>query len=263
MKMMPRKRQVLGIRNDLSGDEKCHLIVKLFNNALIVSHLTWCRGDKTMKSKTVIMLIAAFFVLTIHDVQAEELYVITVSDGSEIVVKNYRFTDEFVEYTTKSGLPGFMKKEDFVAISNMIGVKPEESVNSQSAEELKKREIIIWIISGLVLLILYIIFMVYVTRRKKTEGAGAIDIHYGRIEKDPVTQGLLSFEYKELLGKKQMRTIEVFSAYEEEGILYINGYCTVKHERKLFRADRVIGLAKDMSSDHSAPIEQFFVDAEE
>lgn len=216
-----------------------------------------------MNGKTVIMLIAAFFVLIMHDAQAEEYYIITASDGSEIVVKNYRFTDEYVEYTTKSGLPGFMKKENFVTISNMIGVQPEESIQAQSIEEQKKREIIVWIVSGLILLLLYIVFMVYVTKRKKTKDDGTVDIFYGRTEKDPVTQGHLSFEYKERLGKKQLRTVEVFSAYEEEGILYISGYCTIKNERKIFRADRVIGMATDMSSDHRAPIEEFFVDAED
>ena len=217
----------------------------------------------TMKGKTVVMLIAAIFVIMIYGAHAEEYYIITASNGSQIVVKSYRFTDEYVEYTTKNDLPGFIKKEDFISISNMVGVQPGESAQSQSIEEEKTREIMIWIVSGLVLFLVYIVFMVYVTRKKKKNEGEAVDIYYGRTEKNPVTQGHLSFEYKGLLGKKQQRTVEVISAYEEEGILYISGYCTVKNERKIFRADRVIGMATDMSSDKRAPIEDFFVDAED
>ena len=57
----------------------------------------------------------------------EELYIITTKDGSTIVAKNYNFTDEFVEFTTENGLPGYIKKDEFVAISNMVGVPPGEA----------------------------------------------------------------------------------------------------------------------------------------
>ena len=33
---------------------------------------------------------------------ADELYIITTRDGSAIVAKDYRFTDEYVEFTTES-----------------------------------------------------------------------------------------------------------------------------------------------------------------
>ncbi len=215
-----------------------------------------------MKVKALLAVIVIFFGVLVQLAFAEEYYIITASDGSEIVVKDYTFTDEFVEYTTKSGLPGFIRKEDFLSISNMIGVQSGEAATYESVEEEKRREIIIWVATGFTLLFLYAVFMLFVTKRKKKK-EGEVDIYYGRAEKEPVTQGHLSFEYRGFLGRKQQRTVEVTSAYEEEGILYINGYCTVMDERKTFRADRVVGKATDLSRDHKAPIEDFFVDSEE
>ena len=81
-----------------------------------------------MKSLFLSLLFVVFFLYLNNPVwAAEELYIITTKDGSTIVAKNYNFTDEFVEFTTENGLPGYIKKDEFVAISNMVGVPPGEA----------------------------------------------------------------------------------------------------------------------------------------
>lgn len=190
---------------------------------------------------------------------AEELYIITTSDGSQIVAKEYRFTDEYVEYTTEEGLPGFIRKEDFVRIGNMIGVPPGQAEQQETVEDRKKRETLVWIVSAALLVVLYCIYLFYVTARKKKEGEDEVDIYYGRIEKEPATQGLLSFTYRGFLWRKRKWVIEARSAYQEDGILFVRGISADTGKRKTFRADRVVGPVTDLSSEHHAPMEHFFV----
>ncbi|HBI15868.1 MAG TPA: hypothetical protein DDY20_10215 [Desulfobulbaceae bacterium] len=194
---------------------------------------------------------------------AEEMYIITTSDGSEIVVRDYDFSGDSVEYTTKSGLRGSISRKDFLSIANMIGVPPGQAEQVQSIEEQKKQEILIWIGAAAVILILYGGYLVYVRRsRIRCDRAGA-DIHYVRIEKAPTTQGHLAFTYRGLFWRKSNWNIDVRRAYEEDEILFIEGVCTDTGKRKIFRANRVVGLVTDRSSERQAPMDHFFVDAEE
>ena len=63
------------------------------------------------------------------------------------------------------------------------------------------------------------------------------------------------------MGRISKWGVDVQSAHEEEGVLYIEGVCTTTGKRKEFRADRVVGPVTDMSRDHHAPMDYFFVDA--
>lgn len=194
---------------------------------------------------------------------AEEMYIITTSDGSQLVVRNYDFTGDSVEYTTKNGTRGSISKRDFVSIANMIGVPPAQAEQVQSIEEQKKREILIWIGAAALIVLLYAGYLVYVSRSKTRSGRAGEDIHYLRIEKEPTTQGHLAFTYRGLFRRKSNWTIDVRRAYEEDGILFIEGICTTTGKKKTFCANRVVGAVTDRSSDRHAPLEGFFVDADE
>ena len=194
---------------------------------------------------------------------AEELYIITTKDGSTIVAKEYNFTDELVEFTTENGLPGYIKKEEFVTISNMVGVPPGETelIREQVGKEERTRSL--WLLTAAILAVLFAVLLIYVSGRRKNNSRDETDIFYGRKEKDSTTHGHLAFQYKGALGRTSKWIIEVRSAYEEEGVLYIEGFCTTTGKRKKFSADRVVGPVTDMSSEHHAPMEHFFVDAKE
>jgi hypothetical protein len=193
---------------------------------------------------------------------AEEMYIITTKKGLEIIVKDYAFTDEYVEFTTPNDLPGFIRREEFVKIANMVGVPPAAEIPVETTNNQKEREIIVWLAVAAVLFVLYIVFLVYVTRKKKRKGGGEVDVYYGRREKEPVTQGHLAFQYRQTLGRSTDWVIEVRNAYEEDGILFIEGIVTGTGKRKTFRADRVNGLVTDVSSGHKASIDKFFTDAD-
>ncbi len=195
--------------------------------------------------------------------EVDELYIITTRDGSAIIARDYKFTDEYVEFTTENGLPGYIKREDFVKIGNMVGVPPGETERVRVQLSKKERSKQLWLLATAVLAVLSAILLIYLSGRKKKDNRSESDIFYGRKEKDPTTQGLLSFEYKGSLGRTSGWTIEVRSAYEEEGVLYIEGFCTATDKRKKFRADKVVGPVTDMSNDHHAPMEHFFVDAKQ
>lgn len=194
---------------------------------------------------------------------AEELYILTTRDGSVIVAREYRFTDEHIEYTTESGLPGFIKREQLVKIANMIGVPSGETeqVKVQVSRDERNRKL--WLLAAAVVAVLLAVLLVYLSGRKRKNDRNATDIYHGRRQKEPITQGLLSFDYKGALGRTARWTIEVRSAYEEEEVLFIEGVCTASEKRKTFRADRVVGPVTDMSRDHHAPMEHFFADAKE
>jgi hypothetical protein len=194
---------------------------------------------------------------------AEELYIITTKDGSTIVAKNYNFTDELVEFTTENGLRGYIKKDEFVAISNMVGVPPGEAERIRERVSKEERTKSLWLLASGVMAVLFVILLIYVSSRKKNDSRGETDIFYGRKEKNPTTQGHLAFEYKGALGRISKWTVDVQSAYEEEGILYVEGLCTTTEKRKKFSADRIVGPVTDMSNDHHAPMDHFFVDAKE
>lgn len=189
---------------------------------------------------------------------AEELYIITTSDGSEIVVQDYHFIGDSVQYTTKNGLRGSIRKQDFLSIANMIGVQPGRAEQVQSIKEQKEQEILIWIGATALLIILYVGYLVYVARSRSKEGRDGVDIHYGRVEKEPTTQGHLAFTYRGLFRRKSYWTIDVRRAYEEDDILFIEGVCTTTGKRKTFRADRVVGAVTDRSSERQAPMSHFF-----
>jgi hypothetical protein len=207
-----------------------------------------------------VAMLFALFLLAGQLAAQEELYVITTSDGSQIVVRDYSFSGDIVEYTTDKGLPGFMRREDFVHIANMIGVPPDQAEEGESPEQQKKRILFIWLGSAAVLIVLYVLFVVFVMRKKRTGDADA-DIYYGRREMEPLTEGHLSFLYRGFLGRKSSWTVEVRRAYEDDGILFVEGLCTTTGKRMTFRADRVIGRVTDLSSDRQAPLERFFADA--
>ncbi|MCL7489074.1 MAG: hypothetical protein M8357_12980 [Desulfobulbaceae bacterium] len=190
---------------------------------------------------------------------ADELYILTTRDGSVIVAREYRFTDEHIEYTTESGLPGFIKREEFVKIANMIGVPPGETEQEKVQVSRDERSRKIWLLAAAVLAVL----LVYLSGKRRKNDRDATDIYHGRRQKEPISQGLLSFDYKGPLGCTARWTIEVRSAYEEEEVLFIEGVCTTSEKRKTFRADRVVGPVTDMSRDHHAPMEHFFADAKE
>jgi hypothetical protein len=214
------------------------------------------------------MLVAMLLVLFLAGGQAaavqEELYIITTSDGSQVVVRDYSFSGDIVEYTTDKGLPGFMRREDFVHIANMIGVPQVEAEQQyESPEKQKERLLFIWLASAALLVVAYVFFVVYVTRKRKKAGEADIDLYYGRQEREPLTQGHLSFRYRGLLGRKSSWTIEVRRAYEEDGILFVEGFCTASGKRMTFRSDRVVGRVTDMSSDRQAPMDRFFAEAGE
>lgn len=194
---------------------------------------------------------------------AEEMYIITTSDGSEIVVRDYDFTGDSVQYTTKNGSRGSVPKKDFLSIANMIGVPPGQAEQVQSIKEQKEREILIWIGAAGVIVILYVGYLLYVARSRNQGGRDGVDIHYGRIEKEPTTQGHLAFTYRGLLWRRTDWTIDVRRAYEEDNILFIEGVCTATGRRKTFRADRVVGEVTDRSSEQQAPLAHFFAGRDE
>lgn len=193
---------------------------------------------------------------------AQEMYVITTSDGSQLVVRDYHFAGDRVQYTMKDGRRGSIRKEDFLSIANMIGVTPAQKEKAEDIERQKRQEILIWLGGAAVIVILYVCYLFYVSRGRKKEKGEGVDICYGRIEKEPTTQGHLAFTYREWFRCRDW-TIDVRRAYEEDDILFIEGICTGTGRRKTFRADRVAGDVLDRSSEHRAPMAHFFVDAEE
>lgn len=206
-----------------------------------------------------------FFLFCQQFVLAEELYIITTTDGSQIIVKEYSFTEEHVRFTTPNDLPGFIQRDQFASISNMVGIPPRDPVQTQrSIEEEKKEGMRIWLITAAVLVSLYALFVILVTRRRKQAvQEDDVDIHYNRRDREPRTQGHLSFQYKEKFSRERNWVIEVRRGYEEEGVLYIEGICVASGKLKTFRADRVVGNVTDMSSDHQGPMHRFFAAAQE
>ena len=192
---------------------------------------------------------------------AEEMFILSTRDGSEIIVKDFKFTDEYIEFTTGNGLPGFIKKEDLVKISNMVGIPPQMESDARSVEQIKQRELQIWLVSAAVLIALYLVYLLYVIRKKKGRTSDTVAIFPGRVEKKSKTQGHLAFQYKERSGRRTNWVIEVSSAYEENGVLFIEGICTSTDKRKTFRADRMAGPVKDMSSGRQCQVEAIFTTA--
>ena len=193
---------------------------------------------------------------------AKEFYIITTKDGSSIVVKDYNFTDKYIEFTTENGLPGYIQREEFVKIENMVGVPSAEVEERGELIAREDRIKQIWLLYGALLAILCSALLIYLSSKRK-KGDQDTDIYYGRKEKEPKTQGHLSFEYKGAFGRISQWTIDVRSAYEEEGILYVKGRCTTTDKLKIFRADRVVGPVTDLSSEHHAPIGHFFMDSKD
>lgn len=191
---------------------------------------------------------------------AEELYMITTRDGSTIIAKSYKFTDEYVEFTTENGLPGYIQKKDFVKIGNMVGVQPGGTERIREKVSTEERSKTIWLFTAALMAILMTALLVFLRAKKKQDGQDGTDIYSGRKEKKTTTQGHLSFQYKGSLGRTSKWVIDVQNAYEEEGILYVKGLCATTDKRKTFRADRVIGPVTDLSRDHHAPMELFFTD---
>ncbi|MDW7771612.1 MAG: hypothetical protein SCH71_01860 [Desulfobulbaceae bacterium] len=188
---------------------------------------------------------------------AQEMYILSTRDGYDIVVRDFKFTDEYVEYTTDQGLPGFIQKKDLEKISNMVGVESGGEA-PETVEKIRKRELMIWAATAAALIALYLLFLFYVIRRKK----GRLE-NTGRVEKKAKTQGHLAFRYKERIGRPRDWVIAAGSAYEKGGILFIEGTCLTTEKRKTFRADRVVGPVRDMSSDRQYRIESIFTDADQ
>jgi len=229
--------------------------------------ILFCEYDKMQKevfmksSIGLILGLAACFVF-IAGIRsfAEEMYILSTRDGSEIIVKEFHFTDENIEFTTGNGLPGFIKKENLVKISNMIGVQPAP-VKEEPIEKIKQRELGIWIATATALVFLYLLFLLYVIRKRKGARTNDGRLLPGRIEKRVKTQGHLGFTYREIAGRKTDWVIEVKGAYEEDGVLFVEGVCTTTDKKKTFRADRVEGPVRDMSSGRQCRMEVLFTDA--
>lgn len=208
------------------------------------------------------LLLPLLFVLSLQVLAGpawgeEEMFVLSLKDGSAVVVRSYKYTDDRVEFITENNLPGFVKKTEIVNIANMAGVPPSESelTQPQGSDEERKKNILLLAAAGVVVLI--ILLLIFKPGKKKAGGEEEV---YGRKEMSPATQGHLSFEYKSALGGPSQWTIEVRSAYEEDGKLYVEGICTTTDKRKTFRADKVVGVVTDLSSDHHALMEDFFFD---
>ncbi len=217
-----------------------------------------------MVLKCIFMVLLVVF--SFDSALAEEMYIITTRNGSEIIVKNYRFTEEHVEFTTGNDLPGFIKREEFVKISNMVGVPPAPAVQAETIDDRKEKEMTVWLGSAATLIVLYLLFLLYVIKKKKSrkEEEGEVDdVYHGRSEKDLTTQGHLAFLYRDSLGRKSDWVIEVRKAYEQDNMLFVEGITTETGKHKTFRADRIEGLVTDVSSERKAPIHKFFIDADE
>lgn len=119
-----------------------------------------------MKNYFLFSVLFAQIFLTCLTGQAEEMYIISTSDGDRITVKDYHFTDERVEFTTENGLPGFIKKENFVSISNTEGVAPGPD-DTEPIEVIKQREMRAWAIGASFLLVAYLFYLVRVIRKKE------------------------------------------------------------------------------------------------
>ncbi|HER63523.1 MAG TPA: hypothetical protein ENO11_06065, partial [Desulfobacteraceae bacterium] len=113
---------------------------------------------------------------------AEEMYIITTRDGSSIVVRDYRFTDEYIEYTTDSGLPGYIRREEFVKIANMVGVPPGETERFREQVSRDERSRKIGLLAGAVLVVSLAVLLVYLSGKKRRSGRAQADIYYGRQE---------------------------------------------------------------------------------
>ena len=209
-----------------------------------------------------IMLSTVFLQVYSPGSRAEEMYILTAKDGSEIIVKDFKFTDEYVEFTTDEDLPGFMKKENLAEISNMVGVSPLPPEELQTVEKIEQRKLMIWIGTVAVMIILYLFFLLYVIRRKKGGKRNVNNVSPGRVEKKTKTQGHLAFRYMERSGRQTDWVIEVCQAYEEKGILFVEGISTSSEKRKTFRADRIVNPVQDMSSGHRYSVENLFTDAD-
>lgn len=193
---------------------------------------------------------------------AEEMYIISTRDGSQIIVQEYSFTDERVEFTTGNGLPGFIRREDFVGIANMVGELPATENDLQAIEKQKQQELQVWLLAAALLIFLYILFMLYVMLKKKGGRDGSSLEKGGRIAMIPKTQGHLSFRYKEFAGRKTDWTIEVRNAYQEDGVLFVEGVSMQTGESKTFRADKIVGMVTDVSSSREAGMDVFFKEEE-
>jgi len=180
------------------------------------------------------------------------------------MVKEYSFSEERILFTTPNDLPGFIQRDQFVSITNMVGVPPRKPVQTQrSIEEEKKKEIRIWLATAAGLVGLYALFVLYVIGRRKRTQEEEVDIFYNRSDREPLTQGHLSFRYGESFGRMRDWVIEVRRGYQEDGVLFVEGVCTASGKRKIFQADRVIGKVTDMSSGRQGPMEEFFADIKE
>lgn len=220
--------------------------------------------DSMKNIGAVLVFVLSFLCMSMFSAgAAEERYIITTRDGSTIVAKEYRFTDKYVEYTTENGLQGYIKREEFAAIANMVGVPPGETERVRQQVNKEERRNKLWMLAAALLTVLFAVLLVYLGGKRKSSSRDEADIYYGQVAKEPTTQGHLSFEYKGSLGRTAKYTIEVRSAYEEDGVLYVEGICTATDKRKKFRADRIVGPVTDMSSNRHAPMEQFFVTAKQ
>lgn len=243
-------------RRLLSAPEECYIV---YNRYLIYG-----TGMDILKNIFLSLLYALSILLfTTPAGAADELYIITARDGSTIVASDYWFTDEYVEFKTDKGLPGYIKRTEFVKIENMVGVPQRDVEQARNDVNQEERIRSIWFPGAGALVVFCAVLFVYLRNRRNKSVSENRDNVYGRIDKEPTTQGLLSFEYKGSMGKMSKWTIEVRRAYEEDGILYVEGICTTTDKRKKFRADRIVGPVTDVSRDHQAPMEHFFVDKKE
>ena len=209
----------------------------------------------TVKHNGFVLVLAGMFCFWSFCVSAgaaEELYIITARDGSARIVQDYRFTEQHVEFTTEEGASGFISREDFVKIENMVGVPPSENETGSKLVTKVKQMAETWLFPAIIAALVFIIIMVLQRIRKKSS--------YPEVMVR--SNGHLAFEYKQLFGRSSKWTIDVRSGYKVGDTLYFEGFCITTNKLKRFSADRVVGLVTDVSNGHQAPIKHFFVEAD-
>lgn len=206
-------------------------------------------ADMTIKS---ILFLCGVFLLwggCLSVLASEECYIITARDGSVRIVRDYKFTEQHVEFTQEDGSFGFIDRNDFVKIENMQGVpQAEPPLTTELLTEVEHKAENCFF-PGVIGILIFFVVLTFRRRRKK-KSTQELTVN---------TLGHLTFTYRDSFWRKSKWTIDVQRGFKERNILYFEGYCTKTDKRKIFRADRVIGPVTDMSNERRAPIESFFV----
>ena len=208
----------------------------------------WSMADMKIKSFLCLCGVVLFLHFWTPVLADEERYILTARDGSVRVVQDYRFTEQHVQFTKEDGTFGFIDREDFVQIENMVGVpQPEPSPGTKLLTKVEQKGGT-WFFPGLIAVFIFWIITA-IRRRQKKKSIQELKL---------ISPGHLTFSYRGRFLRTSEWTVDVQRAYTEKGVLYFEGYCTKTDKRKTFRADRVDGSVTDMSNGRQAPVEHFF-----